>query len=1143
MYLKRLEIVGFKSFADAFEMEFQEGISCIVGPNGCGKSNIADAIRWALGSQSPSELRADRMEDVIFSGTVQRKSQGMAEVVLTFDNSKRELDLDFDEVVVTRRLFRSGDSEYLLNGNRCRLMDISDLVVDRGLGSNGYWILEKNMTDTIIESGPSDRRFLFDEAAGIIKYKMQRHRAELKLNAAGADLERLDDIISEVERNVSSLRKQVSAFRRWEKAERRITEIRCLMEHRTLQESGEKLRTLEEKMKQYRGREQKASAAVSASTAKQSQARVALEKAQIRLDSEHAQCAIIDGEMSKIHEQLAVTEERCRNTSSRIESSLRESSEEKKREKHLRRDADELINYEVSLRSRIDDAEKNSKKASCDTEQAEKNFAESAGELEKVREEYRMISDTVMSLQKEYTDNLRCRERAKQEIEHALERRKELESASGELENNLKEAETRLGEIRLEKDRLSTSLEDTRATRVGITGEISEVKSLIRSLEMEAGLLQARISSLRKAELSSSSDHPVISSRMSVRGGMGIAVGAWLDSFQDSMIWDSPGVLPDGNNGERYYLNLREPERPEIPEGAVWLPDCLEEDSHSSLRNLLAGAVVAPDRKKAAQWFFRGIGLDIVTVEGDLFRQNGLVRLGVPESGGGVIEREALALEAEKKALDRKSVLENRRESETELLERLKVCETSFEDLRRQLSVNEMEEASLLATATGYGKRMNELHSELKAIEDKLPALRQISREQDSIENTDKLHLSRESMDRLSVSIQEIEKRRENLGAELNSLIREENRAKLELSKHETSLKQTETDRKRLQAGSSEASDRSAEIDERVRELRDAGAALNDSIVEFKEKIENLSVRREEAENSRTEASRERADWLERSKQADEKLTLQREELSVTREEKASVSGEIEIVRSRFEELNGKELTLPDEGSRYWEHSNEKLRSELEKQMGYRENLGPVNMLAVAEYEEARKRIEFLDEQRTDLNEARESLMSAISEINRTAARKFDETFIEVRKHFKEMFTSLFGGGEADIIALDSEDPLEGGVQIVARPPGKKLENITALSSGERAMTAAALLFAMYLVKPSPFCVLDELDAPLDDTNVDNYINLLRGFVHRTQFIVITHNKRTMEAADRLFGITMAEKGVSSMTSVSLEKALQINEG
>ncbi len=1142
MYLKRLEIVGFKSFADAFEMEFQEGISCIVGPNGCGKSNIADAIRWALGSQSPTDLRADRMEDVIFSGTVQRKSQGMAEVILTFDNSQRELDLDFDDVTVTRRLFRSGDSEYLLNGNRCRLMDITDLIVDRGLGSNGYWILEKNMTETIIESGPSDRRFLFDEAAGIVKYKMQRHRAELKLNAAGADLERLNDIISEVGRNVSSLKSQVSAFRRWERAERRITEIRGLIEHRILLESEENLRKLEKKMKLFKGREQKATAAVQAAAAKQSQARVALEKAQIRLEGEHSRCSDLDGEMGRNHEQLAVAEERGRNTSSRIESSLMESSNEKKRVEALRQEADELTGREVSLRKLIGDAKGKLEKASSETEHAEKQFAESTRELEKTREEYRTISDTLQSLQKEYTDNLRSRERAKQEIEHTLERERELESTAGELDNSLKETETRLGRISTEKDRLETENEKARTAREDISGEISRIRSLIRSLEMETGLLQARITGLREAESSSGEDHPVISSRISVRKGMGIAVGAWLDSFQDSIIWDSPGVLPDGNSGERYYLSFREPARPELPEGAVWLPDCLEEDSRSSFRNLFAGAVVAPDRDKAAQWFFGGIDLDIVTKEGDLFRKDGLVRLGVPESGGGVIEREALALEAEKKALDLASAMEIHQKSETELLKKLQVCEVSSEELRNQISVNEKEEASLQATAAGYRKRMSELLSEMKAIEDKLPALRQISLEQDSAEHSKNMELSREGIDRLSAALEEIEKRRENLGAELNSLIREENGVKLELSSHETSLKQTETDRKRLLDGASEALDRSVQIDERISDLREAGTTLDDSIAELSVTLEKLSIRREEAESSRSEASRERADWLERSKQADEELMLQREELSASREERASVSGEMEIVRNRFEELSGKELTLPDESSRYWEHSDEKLTAELEKQMGYRENLGPVNMLAVVEYEEARKRIEFLDEQRKDLSEAMESLMSAISEINRTAARKFDETFVEIRKHFKDMFTSLFGGGEADIIALTSEDPLEGGVQIVARPPGKKLENITALSDGERAMTAAALLFALYLVKPSPFCVLDELDAPLDDTNVDNFINLLRGFVQRTQFVVITHNKRTMEAADRLFGITMAEKGVSCMTSVSLVKAQQISK-
>ena len=313
MYLKRLEIVGFKSFADAFELEFQPGISCIVGPNGCGKSNIADAVRWALGTQSPTSLRAERMEDVIFSGTEDRKAQGMAEVILTFDNSRRSLKLDFDEVTVTRRLFRSGDSEYLINGNRCRLMDITDLIVDKGLGSNGYWLLEKNMTETIIESGPAERRFLFDEAAGIVKYKMQRHRAELKLRAVGDDLERLDDIISEVQRNVTALKKQVAAYRRWERAEKKIRETKGLLEHRTLQRAMKELTELERRLKVCRNREQESSAAADAASARQSQARVSLESAQAALDAEHEKCSALDSRMGLVSQELAVNRERKNN--------------------------------------------------------------------------------------------------------------------------------------------------------------------------------------------------------------------------------------------------------------------------------------------------------------------------------------------------------------------------------------------------------------------------------------------------------------------------------------------------------------------------------------------------------------------------------------------------------------------------------------------------------------------------------------------------------------------------------------------------------------------------------------------------------------------------------------------------------------
>lgn len=1141
MYLKRLEIIGFKSFADAFELEFRKGISCIVGPNGCGKSNIADAIRWALGSQSPSELRADRMEDVIFSGTVDRKPLGMAEVILTFDNSKRELDLDFDEVAVTRRLFRSGDSEYLLNGNRCRLMDITDLIVDRGLGSNGYWILERNMTETIIESGPGDRRFLFDEAAGIVKYKIQRHRAELKLNGAGADLERLDDIISEVDRNVRLLKKQVADFRRWERSEKRVTEIQGLMEYRSLEVSQNRLKQLEKRLRESQGHEQKYSASVAAATARLSQARTSLETAQSQLDREHQQCSMLDSELGKVREQLAVAEERRKYTIEQAEIAEKGSALESEKAENLEKEAEILLGEQTSLESRIKSARSIKAKAASEASLKENEYKRLSTELEKLKSEYRDRADNLRSLQEEYADRLRKIERAKQDVEHALERKEELEKAIQRISDNLAESKEELTGVTAAKVEQEGRLEKEKEVHKEIAEKIAGITDRIRSGEMEAGLLKAKIENLRKADSSSDPRDSLISSGLSVRSGMGIAVGAWLDSFQDSIICDS-GILPEGSGGKRYFLSVNEVSKPVIPKKSIWLPDCLEENSPDSFRALLSGCIVAPDRKTASELFFSGIDLDIVTRDGDLFRKDGLVRLGVPESGGGAIEREALAEEADEILLTLKKKLDADRDQENRLRETEIELSSSLEEIRDSIITSEKNEASLQATVNGLKSRISELATEKENLEAGLPAIRKASEDQKSEEPSKRIEECSALLNKQAGILEKTEGERDDLTVDLNRAVREDNAALIELSSLEASLKQIGLDRARHLSDASESRTGSRALKEKAGSLLDGKLTIDESIEQLEEQRGDLSVRREEAEESRTAASNSRAEWLEKTRQVENELSEHRENLSSAREERAALSGESETVRGLVDELKEKEPDLPEENSRFWDYSDENLEKELNKQIGYRENLGPVNMLAVPEFEEANKRITFLKDQRDDLNKARGSLMDAIREINQTAAKKFDETFIEVRKHFKDMFTSLFGGGEADIMALDSEDPLEGGIQIVARPPGKKLENITALSSGERAMTAAALLFALYLVKPSPFCVLDELDAPLDDSNVDNYVKLLKGFVDRTQFVVITHNKRTMEAADRLFGITMAEQGVSSMTSVSLETAEQLSD-
>ena len=1146
MYLKRLEIVGFKSFANAFELEFRTGISCIVGPNGCGKSNVADAIRWALGSQSPTELRADRMEDVIFSGTVDRKPLGMAEVILTFDNSKRELPLDFDEVTVTRRLFRSGESEYLINGNRCRLMDITDLIVDRGLGSNSYWILETSMVKAIIESRPVDRRSLFDEAAGIVKYKIQRHRAELKLNSASGDLERLDDIILEVDRNVSVLKKQVRAYRRWKSAEEKISELDGLLRFRQLDDSRNRMAELETSLRASRGTEQECSAAVSAAAARQAQSRMELEKAQAQLDREHEACAVLDSELGTVSEKFAVSSERRRSAGEQVTSTEQQSVAEQERVQQITVEIDDLAGRMEAYQKNEAEIAKRHEETSAEATRIEEEHSTSAAELEKARTVLRETSEKLRTAQEQYNTSLREAERAGQELETSTNRLLVIEGSIIGIDETLAGKHKAIAGFDADLTHRSEELAGKRASLSDLDSSIENLTTQCAELNTRISILDLRVQQLASAVNSEKAGSGRISDLIEVTDGMGMAVGAWLDAFQDSVVQSTESMSTSIETG-RYLLLSSDDEggcsRPDMPEGAIWLPDCIKKvDSAPSVSTLLSGCIVAPGRTEAMEWFLSGIQLDIVTTAGDLFRRDGLVRLGILEEGAGSIERQALAGLARRELKDLRAELHSREGEKDTLRSRRSDAIMTIEALRESITDLQAELTSESTRASGLESRREEMITELTEIRKSLPELESKIR-QDGEGSLSDIEQMRTDSERLSSAVSALEISHGSNAEQLNHAIRDENAAALKKASLEADLKQVIREHARCVSDAAAAGKKSVELFVRSGELTGVCEALDEQLSEFSRQKVEISGRRETAEERRTLASRSRAEWLEKARELDRELSTLREQLSDAKEIRATLTGEAETVKTRVAELEALDLMLPVESSRYWKLPVEELEKELARQRGYRENLGPVNMLAVAEFEEASTRIDFLSGQRTDLMDARTSLLEAIEEINRTAAKKFTETFAEVRRNFQEMFSSLFGGGEADLLALEADDPLEGGVQIVARPPGKKLENVTALSSGERAMTAVALLFALYLVKPSPFCVLDELDAPLDDSNVDHFIDLVKGFIDRTQFIVITHNKRTMEAADRLFGITMIEKGVSAMTSVNLETAMKMTSG
>jgi len=1133
VHLKRLEIVGFKSFADVFEMEFLPGISGIVGPNGCGKSNVADAIRWVLGSQSPIQLRVDRMEDVIFAGSGKRNPLGMSEVILTFDNEDRDLPLEFDEVSITRRLFRSGESEYLINGTKCRLMDITDLIVDKGLGHNGYWMLESRMIKTIIESKPQDRRFLFDEAAGIVRYKIQRHRAELKLDSVSHDLERLDDIISEVDSNVKVLRGQVRVFRRYEKAESRISQLSGLRTHRLHEELSGRLNELREREKTAKAEEQKALASASAAEAKHANAEVELDKAQQILDSAHTTCSQLDTRLSGIREDIAVKAVHLRNAENTAGEYLRQSEEEKaKSEKYrtslLTQKEQIEIHLENMSASKLKYAEIKKRVNALDIE-----YKTASDSADTARQNYREIVQKYNSLESEFTDSLREIERARQELQNAGETIATIENKTVEVKEELKTASERLTHYTERKKENSLLLTASEKALENISSKLETDNLLIRKCELERSILDAKIDDLKKADSSSRANE--ISSGIKPKDGMGKAVGAWLDAFQSASVEDITAFM-DMAGGKRFLAAGRKVKQAGLPEGAVPLADCFESDYPAEL---FSRVIVAPDRKTALEWFLIGLEFDIVTPDGDLFSSTGLVRLGVPPEGTGTLDRKVLVDEA----AERKVTIEEESDAISDRLKKLKAesgtCSDEIEQIKSEIRKFEIEETSIRVLRDESEKRLEELETRLESLRKVIPAL-QSAAGGESPEAPDSLSSLRSRMGELSSLVEETEGKRTAIGESRNELLRLESESALEVSSLRSEIRQTEETTERLKRDAELADELGVEFREKSHKSDEDALNIKGELRELNKDREAVSFQREKAEEVRVKASSERGLWLQKTREYNSEVSQARTRLSSIREELAGISGEAVTSKQKLSELEEEEIVLPEESSKYWDYDDEKLLSELEKQRGYREDIGPVNMLAVTEYEEIQKRLTFLEEQRTDLEDARNSLLEAIGEINATAEKKFSEVFVQIKENFQTMFKKLFSGGEADVIALRSEDPLEGGIQIIAQPPGKKMENVTSLSDGEKAMTAVALLFALYLVKPSPFCVLDELDAPLDDSNVDNFVNLIRGFVDKTQFIIITHNKRTMEAADRLFGITMAERGVSTMTSVSLELAAEI---
>lgn len=1129
MRLKRLEILGFKSFADPFIMDFEPGISAVVGPNGCGKSNVADALRWVMGTQSARQIRAEVMENVIFDGSAGRKPMGMAEVKVTFDNSDRSLALDFDEVSVTRRLFRSGISEYLINGNKCRLMDVTDLMVDRGLGSAGYWILEAEMVKTILSPRAEDRRELFDEAAGIGRYKIQRHRAGLKLETAGTDLERLSDIIAEVERTHGSLKKQVASYRRYEKARNTVDQIRAALASGELLVLEQRLTAARKALEQAAADETLHAGALSSLEVALAEARVRQGEAQTRLDEAHSKCAAVEAGIASLERERAVSTERVAGMRRTAGENMARCARERERALKYGKDAEEAQSEAARWEAVSRDAALEARRGEEAAGACEQEMGRAREALARARERERECADTLAGLRNQYLEKARAYEAGRQRA-HELDRllaqgsadagalRSTMETLSAGIEDARRECGLAEGELSSAMEALA----EARAASSGIDLKAGEAVTLQSACEREATALRNALEKARSAD--------TIGAVIDFEPGMGPAVGACLDGMQTALpVPDLCDGLP--GEGARYAVGGRTcPCEP--PPGALTMDGFLTRPDPVA-ESVLGHYILAPDFETAVKWFESQLPMGIVTREGHLFMPDGTVRLGVPENGTGAVEAAAALADCETRLAELSGLASGLAARSGELKAAVAMWEERTGSIREKLS-------GLQRTETVLSTRRSEAERNLEVLEDSMRGLREelalLTAAGEPCPDPDRGIREHEEMlaaltDAAASAAADLERVRERS----TGVFLERERAAMNLREAESRVTQLRAGALRLQTEFEAATAAAGELSQEAGELTSRADALEGELEALSSRAAVLAAERDEAGENRNRMAAARAELIQKTAALEEQASAARSLHGQAREKRSQAQSESAGLEEKVDALK-KDLPSHEEENPFIDRPPQFLAEEEQRQLRIIEAIGPVNMLAVDEFREAEERLGFLTEQRRDLMEARESLETAITEINREAQTRFRETFTQVRDHFRRVFVELFGGGEADITALDAEDPLEGGIQIMARPRGKKLENVTALSGGERALAAVALLFSLYLVKPSPFCILDELDAPLDDANIDSFMGILRRFSADTQFLMMTHNKRSMEASDRLYGITMAEPGVSGLTTVNLEE-------
>ena len=1188
-HIQKLEIIGFKSFPNRTPIVFNEGCTAIVGPNGCGKSNIADAISWVVGEQSARSLRADRMEGVIFNGTQARKPTNFAEVILTLSLDARPdlpegLNLNSEAFTVSRRLYRTGESEYYLDGRRCRLKDIQALFEGTGLGPNSYALIEQGRIGQILSSKPADRRALIEEAARITLFKSRRYSAELKLELATQNLARVNDIVHEVTRQLNSLRRQAAKARRYN---RMREELRGL--HRL---------KLGLEQKELQGRLGQCSARFAA--AKQEEQEILsslglLEESKARGQDLHRAC---EEQVNGTRDRLGRLRLEEGNAAGRRQSEEIQSRNLAERQKELERELDVIAEREGLVEREQErllqasaklQAEIAAEQEALEGEQARGEVVQEAIRATETRvEETRaFLLNRAGRLSDLRNQHARCRENLERIAARETRIRAEREEHEGERGRVQAQADglrTEAGAAAARAQEIEVRQRELEARAAGITKRFEEVSAELAGLQEEQSIMQHRYTSLEEVERRRTNYSEGVQKFLSTQlpGEQPSAAQTLADYLETDPAYEAAVedylnaplqyILVSGledavqsvervkriGAGRCTFMTLRNGHthpaaaaRPSLAgEGVVGYLDELvhmREDVREAFERALpelASTVMVSDLPTAFRVAESHSGTNFLTLSGESYSPKGMLSaVGERKSMAGF-----LALKREKRDLARNLA---------SLRTRVDKTRAEAGCLKADLALASEDLKSLDAETRKLGVERVVLQHQIENLESELRKL-------DQAVGVAALELSQLLNERLEFEskqsesangIEEIELRAragteelQDLNARLESL-RAENQA---LAKHLAVLSSAHAVKRERLSGIENDLQRLARECEDVRKRRQACqtekaqtledlAGLEKAIADTAALLESLAAQIRDCEAELGERQKELA------VQREDLLALegQLRALHAERETALGVRSAIEIEKARIENdldhlrrscmeeyhLQLEELvTLVEEPD--WQRGYEEVRQSYEQLRERVENCGAINMRALEEYQEHEERYQFLSSQRADIEQSIADTQKAIAEINRRSAEQFQDAFRNIRQNFIDVFQILFKGGQCDLRLLDEGDLLESGVDIVAQPPGKRLQNVLLLSGGEKALTALALLIAIFRYRPSPFCVLDEVDAPLDDANIVRFTELISALSKETQFLIITHNKKTMEIASNLYGITMEEPGVSKLVSV-----------